>query len=186
MLESGNGNGPTIGRLNDRAGSSKADERVAETLVADAEQSPKLCAALRRTRVAEGVEDEVVEIVRDVIVGVDGRGDREVNGAVVGGDELEATWMWRRGGAVLDGEQQRVGVATEVQVGVAPGVEIAAASEGEPSLRTNRAGFAGVMDDEDSDVVLALEGAEVAKERGDFAGVVLVDAVEADERIEDE
>jgi hypothetical protein len=35
-----------------------------------------------------------------------------------------------------------------------------------------------MVHDEDGDVVLALEGAEVAEQGGDLAGVVLVDTVE--------
>ena len=43
-----------------------------------------------------------------------------------------------------------------------------------------------MMHDEDGDVMLALQRAEVAEQRGDFSGVVLVDAVEAHEGIEHE
>jgi hypothetical protein len=43
-----------------------------------------------------------------------------------------------------------------------------------------------MMHDEDGDVVLALQGAEVAEQRGDLSGVVLVDAMKSHEGIEDE
>src|SRR4051812_45462320 len=43
-----------------------------------------------------------------------------------------------------------------------------------------------MMHDEDGDVMLALEGTEVAEQGGDLACVVLVDAVETDEGIEHE
>jgi hypothetical protein len=43
-----------------------------------------------------------------------------------------------------------------------------------------------MMHDEDGDVVLALQGAEVAEQRGDLTGVVLVDAVQAHEGVEHE
>lgn len=43
-----------------------------------------------------------------------------------------------------------------------------------------------MVHDEDGDVMLALEGAEVAEQGGDLAGVVLVDAVQTDEGVEHE
>src|SRR4051812_18120683 len=43
-----------------------------------------------------------------------------------------------------------------------------------------------MVHDEDCDVVLTLQGAEVAEQSGDLAGVVLVDAVEPDEGVEHE
>src|SRR3972149_1955609 len=45
---------------------------------------------------------------------------------------------------------------------------------------------AGVVDDGDGEVVGALQLAQVAEERGDIAGLVLVDAMEADEGVEQE
>lgn len=44
----------------------------------------------------------------------------------------------------------------------------------------------GVVNDEDGDVVLALHFAEEREESGDFTGTIFIDAVEADERIEEE
>ncbi|HSO37887.1 MAG TPA: hypothetical protein VLT33_35410, partial [Labilithrix sp.] len=43
-----------------------------------------------------------------------------------------------------------------------------------------------MMHDEDGDVVLALQRAEVAEQRGDLSGVVLVDAMKAHEGIENQ
>jgi hypothetical protein len=42
------------------------------------------------------------------------------------------------------------------------------------------------MDEHDRQVELALEGAEVGQQSGDFAGVVFVDGMQADQRIEQE
>jgi len=77
------------------------------------------------------------------------------------------------GGAMLDGERELVSVTTQVEIGVAPGVEFGRAAERLAAAHF-RAAFACVMHEQDGDVVLALELAEVRKEWGAFAGCVLV------------
>ncbi len=47
-------------------------------------------------------------------------------------------------------------------------------------------GLARVMDEEDGDVVVTLQLAEVREHRRDFVGRVLIATMEADERVEDE
>jgi len=54
------------------------------------------------------------------------------------------------------------------------------------SLGPAAAILACMMHDEDGDVVLALQRAEVAEQCRDFSSIVLVDAVQAHEGIEDE
>ena len=49
-----------------------------------------------------------------------------------------------------------------------------------------RAPLARVVDDDDGELVAALQLAQVGEQRRDLAGDVLVDAVQADEGIEDE
>jgi hypothetical protein len=61
-----------------------------------------------------------------------------------------------------------------------------AAAERQTGLGAGAAVLASMVHDEDGDVVLALQGAEVAEQGGDLAGVVLVDAVEPDEGVEHE
>src|SRR6202453_366930 len=46
--------------------------------------------------------------------------------------------------------------------------------------------LAGVMDQDDGEAVSPLQLAQVSEQRGDFAADVLVDAMQADEGIEDE
>src|SRR5271154_423688 len=75
-------------------------------------------------------------------------------------------------------------MASEEQEGVGPGEEVARAAEALP--RVTPAVLAGVVDDEHGDIVGALQLAEVAEERGDLPGVVLVDAVQSHEGVEDE
>src|SRR5580658_6659832 len=76
-------------------------------------------------------------------------------------------------------------MASDEQERVGPGEEVAGAAEALPRV-SHRAVLAGVVDDEHGDVVGALQLAEIAEERGDLAGVVLVDAVQSHERVEDE
>src|SRR6185295_12783434 len=78
-----------------------------------------------------------------------------------------------------------VPVATQVEVRVAPRVEFARAAQRLASAHL-RAALARMMDEHDGNAVSALELAQVREQRGDLAGVVLVDAVQAHERIEDQ
>jgi hypothetical protein len=87
---------------------------------------------------------------------------------------------------VLDGEGEVALLTSQVEVGVTPGVEVPGAAETLAGLPAGAAVLAGVVDDEDGDVEVALERAEIAEEGGDLPSVVLVDAVEADEGIEHE
>ena len=65
-------------------------------------------------------------------------------------------------------------------------MEIAAAAERQASLGAGTAIFARMVHDEDGDVVLALEGAEIAEQGGDFTGIVLVYPVETNKGVEHE
>lgn len=170
--------------------SGEADESVAETRVTDAEVGSELCPGKRLSGHGEHVDDEAIEIAVAVVArtGIGRIEELEVGvvGFVVAGDEAKTERVRRSGGAMLDGEDESILMAPDVEVGVSPSVEVTATAEGEAGLGARRAALAGVMDDEDGDVELPLERAEVAEERGDLAGVVLVDAVQSDEGIEDE
>src|SRR5205814_3957855 len=114
----------------------------------------ELWAAQWRGGAREQIEEAAIEI-RRVIVGR----TRELGVAVEDGemrasdvltsDELETERIGRRGGAVLDGEGEDVAVAAEVEVGVAPRVEIATATQCQPGLRAAAAVLARMVHDED-------------------------------------
>ncbi len=188
LLRGGNGNGPSVAGADDGACVGEAHECVAESLVADAELGAELRTTEGTPCAAQSVEHEGLEIARHVVVlgGRVARDDGEVDIGIVAGDELEAQRIRSSGGAVLDGEDERVLLPADVEVGVAPGVKVTAAAEREPGLCAGATVFACMMHDEDGDVVLALQGAEIPEQRGDLTGVVLVDAVQSDEGIEDE
>ena len=86
---------------------------------------------------------------------------------------------------MLDRQREILAVAAQVEVGIAPGVELRGAAQrltGADAATT----LLGVMDDEHGNVMPALQLAQVGEQRGDLAAGVLVDAVETYERIEDE
>ena len=86
---------------------------------------------------------------------------------------------------MFDGQAERVAAAAQVEVGVAPGVELGGAAQGlaGPGVR---GALAGVVHEEHGGVEVALEVAQVGEHRGDLGRGVLVDAVQADEGIEHE
>ena len=86
---------------------------------------------------------------------------------------------------MLDGEDEIVAVAAQVEVRVAPGVEFGRAAQRLAGACLAGA-LAGVVDEHDGDGEPALQLAQVREQRRDLARHVLVDAVQADERIEDE
>src|SRR5215813_8969665 len=86
---------------------------------------------------------------------------------------------------MLDREGQGVSVAPQIEVAVAPGVELRGAAQ--RLTGTDVAGaLLGVVDDEHGKRVAALQLAQIGEQRGDLAAGVLVDAVQAHERIENE
>ena len=87
-------------------------------------------------------------------------------------------------GAVLDGQGDLVSVTAEIEVGVAPGVELGRAAQGLAGADVAGA-FPGMVDDGDSEAVAALQLAQEGEQRRHFAADVLVDAMQADEGIED-
>ena len=84
---------------------------------------------------------------------------------------------------MFDGEVKFGAGAAQVQVRVAPGMELRRAAQRLAGAHA-AGGFAGVVHDEHSELVLPLQRAQVGKERRDFTAGVLVDAVQAHERIE--
>jgi hypothetical protein len=104
--------------------------------------------------------------------------------AAVVGFEAEVERLRRRMLSVLDSQLEQLAVAGEIGIGVAPGPEVARSAEALSGA--SAAVFAGVVDEKDGDAEAALEGAEVGEESGHVGGVVFVQAMEPDERIEHE
>ena len=113
--------------------------------------------------------------------------ERESVGAL---SEFERHAGHGRSGAVLDGQGDiavfaEIAVAAEVEVGIAPGMELGGASQGLTGADVAGA-LLGVVDDDDGDGVAALQLAQIGEQRRHFAAGVLIDAMQAHEGIEDE
>jgi hypothetical protein len=89
--------------------------------------------------------------------------------------------------AVLDGEGEDVSLAgaTQVEVTVTPGVQLGATSEGLSGAEVGGA-LAGMVDEDDGGLMVALQTTQVVEQRSHLGGDVFVDAMEADEGVEDE
>jgi len=105
--------------------------------------------------------------------------------AIIAG-EGELQGLGGRGRTVLDREHERVSGASQVEIRVAPGVQIAGAAEALSGLCAGGSILAGVVGDDDGEVEFTLERAQVGEEGGDIAGAVFVDAMEAHEGVEHE
>jgi len=87
---------------------------------------------------------------------------------------------------MLDSEPQLlIAIASQIKIAVAPCVEFGCAAQ---CLSGPGGGCTlfGVVDNDDGNAMLALQLAKKAKKRSDLAGSIFVDAMQADERIEDE
>ena len=86
---------------------------------------------------------------------------------------------------MLDGQRDVVAIAAQIEIAVAPGMELGRAAQRLPGADA-AAALLGVVDDEDGNAVAALQLAQIGQQWGDLAAGVLVDAMQAHERIEDE
>jgi hypothetical protein len=102
----------------------------------------------------------------------------------VGGDELEADGLRRRGGAVLHRQDQIPANASQIEVRVPEGVQVRRATQALAGLRPCGDVLARVMNEDDRHVVTPLQLAQTREQLGDLGGAVLVDGVQTDQWIE--
>lgn len=110
--------------------------------------------------------------------------DVEVSWPVVDGHQSEVKGLRGGSSAVLDSDGEVITEAADVDSAVGPSVEVSRPAEGLTGVYGTT--LLGVMDDDDGDVVLALHLAKEGEESGDIGGTIFVDAVKANERIEEE
>jgi len=166
----------------DAAVALKLGEGEAEAFVAHTEVGTQVGAGARLG--GEGAHDLGGQVALGGIVL--GLTELEVEVAlVVVADEMQGDGIDGGGGAVLDGEPELVALLPQVEGGVDPCVEVAAAAEVLSGV-AGAAVLAGVVDDDDGEVVLALQLAQVGEQARDVAGVVLVEPVQAYEGVEQE
>jgi tetratricopeptide (TPR) repeat protein len=114
------------------------------------------------------------------------RADQDLEGegiSVRAQAERDARARWRR--AMLDRERELGVVPAQVEVRVAPRMKLGAATQRLALAQAGRA-LAGVMDDDDGELVVTLEVPQVRQEGRDLGAGVLVDAMQPHEGIEDE
>ena len=85
-------------------------------------------------------------------------------------------------GAALDAQLQLLTVATQIQIGVAPGVQFRGAAQRLAATLMGGA-LASMMHERDGGMVIALQAAQIGKQGGDFRGDVLIDAMQAHHRV---
>lgn len=175
---------PPLGGADEPPVGLERDKRITEATVVDAEVTPEGRTADGVTEIGEGADDPAGE--RGLCAISAGRRvtlDLEVSTRRIS-DQPEVHRLGGRGRAVLEGEHEAIAAADEVGIGVTPSVQIAAAAEG--LTEVNADALAHVVDEHDGDAKLALEPTQEAEQGRDIRAAVLIDAVEPDERIEDE
>ena len=180
----GDGNAtPAAAVVDDDGVPNEVVKELAQALVAQPKGGAEELAGGDAPGVVERLEEAGAEIGSDGGAVV---GELEPRAAEIVQSEDDVERVWRGGGAVLDGDGELVLGATDVEGAIGPGVEISRAAEALPGLGSSRAVLASVVHDEDGDIVLALHLAKKGEESRDIASAVFVDAVEADERVEQE
>ena len=89
-----------------------------------------------------------------------------------------------RPSATLDGQEGLAVAAAEVEVRIAPCVQLRASAQ--RLARPGGAALAGVVDEQDGGFEAALDVAQEAEDGGDVGDRFLVDAVQADQGVEDQ
>ncbi len=171
-----------LGTANDLTGVGQGGEALVQGAVSDAAQRAQFPDRQRAVRFGDRSGDALVD-------GGGGRCRGEDRGCDFEGERIAALRKFesdgrrRRGGAVFDGEIELPARSTQVKIGVTPSMELGRTAQ--RLAGAHAAGrFAGVMHHEHGELVLPLQGAQVGEQRCDFAARILVDAVQAHERIE--
>ena len=141
----------------------------------------------RVIRVAEvGLKRKVLAVAGEfgVVLQLETNQRGLASAGVIGGQQMEGQRRWRGSSTMLDGEPQAVGPAGEIEVGIAPGPEIAAAAQ--RLAGKGGAALAGMVDEEDGGVEGACQLTQCGENGGDLAGVIFIGALEAYERIKDQ
>jgi len=89
------------------------------------------------------------------------------------------------GRTMFDGEREVGTVPTQVQVRVAPRMELGRSAQRLPRAQA-AAAFFGMMHEEDCEIVASLQFSQIGQERCNFAAGVFVDPVQTDEGIQDQ
>jgi hypothetical protein len=106
--------------------------------------------------------------------------------SVIALDQFKRNARHGSGGTMFDGQDDAiVTVSAEIEVGIAPGMELRRSTQGLPGA-DGAGSFFGMVDKHDGDGVATLQFAQEGEQGRDVAADVLVDAVQTHKRIEDE
>src|SRR5262249_34463386 len=85
---------------------------------------------------------------------------------------------------MLDIEEELLTVAAEIEIGIAPSVQFRRSPQ-RLSATFMGGALAGMVDESNRGVMVTLQRAQISEERRDFTGDILIDPVQAHERVED-
>ena len=162
MEEAGSGSGGladeviTVGGFGDVSGIGQCGQPLVEGGGAHPAACAQIGEGLRLTGFGEGGKDAIVDGLRGG--GRQGLALDEFEGECrTALDELEGLPGDAGSGAMFDGQGEAViGIAAQVEVGVAPGVELGGAAQGLAGAHVAGA-FAGVVDEDNGGAVAALQ-----------------------------
>lgn len=166
-------------------------ERNAETLIADSERGAERFARARLATGSKLGKDPSLELGGSIgrLVAVTGGlltcRQKRRRGWIVALHEPHREGLGRRGSAMLDGDDELVSPAPHVERGIGPCVEVPRAAQALASPGGGRV-LSGVVDDEHGDVVRALHLTQEGEHGAHLGRAVLIDAVQAHERVEHE
>ena len=184
---SARGEAVSVGGFDDDSGRDHGGEAFVEGGGTNAAGRAQLGEWARLAGVGENRGDALIDgVLLDGVIGLEVGLDGPQGEGVIALGEFERDAGDGRGGAMLDGERDAiVGVAAEVEVGITPGVEFGRSAQGLTGPDGSGA-LPGVMDDGDGDGAASLQSTEEGEQRGDLAADILIDAMQAHERIEDQ
>ena len=181
------GEAVTVGGFDDETGGGHGGEAFVECGGADAAGCPQFGERPGLAAVGEGRGDALIDGSRldtplRLAIGL----HRLEGQGVVALDQFKRYARHGGGGPMLDGQDDTiVTVAPEIEVGIAPGMELRGSAQGLPGADGTGALF-GVVDEHDGDGVAPLQFAQEGEQWGDVTADILIDAVQSHERIEDE
>ena len=172
----------SVGTTLKKAGGDHGGQTLVEGSVADAAQRPQFGDRQRLRRVDQCGGDALIDRRGCRCLTCRGCEDLKSERIMVR-HEFQVDGGRGRGRAMLDGERELGTVAAQIQVRVAPGMELGRTAQRLACAQTAAALF-GMMHEQDSETVTALQFSKIGEERRDLAAGVLVDPVQTNEGIE--
>jgi hypothetical protein len=91
----------------------------------------------------------------------------------------------RGSGAMFGAELDAIPTAMQIQIGIAPAVQVTGSAQSLAGPIFS-GGFSGMVDKQHGRVEAPLKVTEEGKDRGDLGGMIFIDRMQTDERIEDQ